>query len=1083
MAGHTPIGPQGPVSLGRPGHRAVGTGDGLTGVIKRIKDLPPPPPIGTAQTGAGSVFDTQLDDRTADTGSVDAAPYVPIVLGRGRVVFSIPFNDSGSTGYGMFVCGVCEGPFDSYEQIWLNGNPMPGSGTHAAYLADPNNVHWYADFYPGDGSSSWGSKVPLKTCGHLVIWLFGDIWRPWQSVWVTHSSSLDVTIDFAGQVKGELCWDPRISAEVWTRNPALQFRLLHVKYKGVDPALMNDTEISAAADACDAAGFACDLTIASRELVDQAIADVLATCNGEQTGTGGQIGIILDQAQTGAAAFSFDEYESELMDAHTDWLSAEDRPTRVTVTFANSDANYKDDSVTVDDPGIALGTVQVNEKTIALKGVTTGTAAHAIALQTLNAATVLERTYLTIGWEGALLSRYTKIHVKTKGGLDDDYLVLEMNEKDPGFFDLVTKPYVAGVYGGTPITPPNPGGQHPPNPSTAPSAIRVTDASQTKQVLSSSDSTHDYYDVFQLVEYVLPSNADATIDHLAVRGSEASDSQTKVWADLVSSETTITPSGNETATDDQHRNLSATAIPVRRATRVITYSTRPTVLTDVTTENTTRLLVRSVNSNGDLSGAVTVDYTAGVGPGVTNPAGGGGAITSPLVLPPSGTGAGQGGEIQFRELAANGTNITGFVAPDSVPANLVYVLPGAAGIDGDVLVPDSTIGGYPSALKPLAWKTRGFRIEKPSGTIDGTNPSFTLSKTPSSSRILLISDGVPMNGGVDYGRVGAAITFRVGVNRPSISLLAAYPFGYLGDGGGTPEAVSGWTALEALGVCGGVVRVGSALYALGGETSAPAYKSPDLGATWAPMTIAAASFQCLVVDPATPSTLYVASWGSGVYKTTDSGATWVQHVLPGGYNCSAILVHPSTGVIYVGTEANGLFKSTDGGTTWSAVTTGDTFIRSIVIDPSSPSTVYAAAWNNGVIRSIDSGATWAARASSPINIQALAVDPSNGSVMYAATHHNGVYKSTDAGLTWTASNSGLTTLDTFALRIRPSAPSTLYVTTDGGGVFKSVDSGATWTAVNSGLTELHVYSLEIDETTTPPTIYAGTYVGVFGGIV
>ncbi|MDD5304872.1 MAG: phage tail protein, partial [Elusimicrobia bacterium] len=500
----------------------------------RVRTLPPPPPIGgtdAGATGAGP-WDATPPDRTPDTGAVNADPYLPIILGRGRVVCSIPFNDSGTTDRGLFVCAISEGQIDSVEKIWLNGNLMPGDGTYATWIADPNHVHWYFDQYVGDGVNAYGSKVPLKTAAHAVVVLYGDIWRPWQSVWVTHGSSLDAKIVFAVQAKGEVCFDPRDSGTRWTENPALLTRHLLVKYKGIDSAFMNDTEFIAAADACDAAGFTCNLTISRRELVDQAIAEVLATCNGELTGIGGQIGIMLDQAQTGAAAFSFDEDLSQLMDPKTEWLSAAARPTRVIVTFANAAANYKQDSVTVDDPGIALGTVQVNEKTIALNGVTTGTAAHALGVQVLNAAQVLERTSFTVGWEGALLSRFSKIHLKTRTEIDDDYLVLEVNEADPGLFRVVAKPYVAGVYSGTPTTPPDPGSQPPPNPSTAPSAIRVTDASQVKEVLSSSDSTHDYFDEFQLVEYVLPANADATIDHLAVRGSEASDSQTKVWGDL-----------------------------------------------------------------------------------------------------------------------------------------------------------------------------------------------------------------------------------------------------------------------------------------------------------------------------------------------------------------------------------------------------------------------------------------------------------------------------------------------------------------------------------------------------------------------
>ena len=986
-----------------------------------LKHLPPPPPIGGTETGAAAagVWDATPPDRTADTGSVDAKPYVPIVLGRGRVVFSIPFNDSGGTTYGMFVCATCEGQFDSWEKIWLNGNPMPGSGAYADRVANK----WYADTYTGDGSSSWHSKVPLKTCGHVVVWLFGDTWRPWQSVWVTHGSSLDVKIDFAGQVKGELCWDPRISAEAWSENPALQYRLLHVKYKGIDPALMNDAQIGDAATACEAAGFTCNLTIASRELVDQAIAEVLATCNGEPTNVGGQIGLILDQAQPGAASFSFDENKSELMDPKTEWLSGQDRPTRVTVTFANSASNYKPDSVTVDDPGIALGTVQVNEKTIALNGITTGTAAHAIALQTLNAATVLERTHITIGWSGVLLSRFTKIHVKTKGGIDDDYLVLEVNEADPGMFNLVLKPYVAAVYGGTPITPPDPGGWHPPAPGTYPSPIFVTSATGTRQILSSTDSTHDNYDVFQLVEYVLPSNAPGTIDHLAVRGSEASDSHTKVWDDLASSETTITPPGNETATDDGHRNLSAVAIPVREATRVVTYSTRPTVLTDVTTEKTTRILVRSVNANGDLSSIVTVDWTAGVGPVVTPPpGGGGGAVTSPLIVPPSGVSAGQGGEIQLRELAASGTNETGFLAPDSLAADLRYVLPSTAPSDGDSLVPDSTISGYPVPMKPLRWQTRGFMIEKPAGVIDGVNKIFDCSQTPSSSRILCWPDGQLVIGGVDYGRVGKRITLRSSANAPQVSMEVAYPFGYPDDGGGTPEVIphgtaATWTAETPAAARSWLdVAYSPSLHmfaAIASDgTTTDIMTSVDGGASWQSQT--------------TPSTYNWSSiqWVNGAFFVTtrnvasaatllsSDGVTWT---LGGGglglYGDSRRVIYCASSGLYVAIEFTGTSYATLTtpaiGTAWTGRHLEDALklMSGDLVEATDFGTLVAVGVGI-VLTSADGGATWTPRPCPSNEWRSAAYSPELRRLVAVATSGNFagtdmVMYSDDGGLTWT----------------------------------------------------------------------------------
>jgi hypothetical protein len=55
------------------------------------------------------------------------------------------------------------------------------------------------------------------------------------------------------------------------------------------------------------------------------------------------------------------------------------------------------------------------------------------------------------------------------------------------------------------------------------------------------------------------------------------------------------------------------------------------------------------------------------------------------IFNPFGIAAGNTGEIRFLELAANGTNYTGFKAPDAIGANLIYTLPSADGSTNQVL--------------------------------------------------------------------------------------------------------------------------------------------------------------------------------------------------------------------------------------------------------------------------------------------------------------------------------------------------------------------------------------------------------------
>lgn len=61
-----------------------------------------------------------------------------------------------------------------------------------------------------------------------------------------------------------------------------------------------------------------------------------------------------------------------------------------------------------------------------------------------------------------------------------------------------------------------------------------------------------------------------------------------------------------------------------------------------------------------------------------------------LVIDPHGTSAGETGEIQFKELTANGSNHVGLKAPDNIASDAVFVLPSADGTNGQALVTDGS---------------------------------------------------------------------------------------------------------------------------------------------------------------------------------------------------------------------------------------------------------------------------------------------------------------------------------------------------------------------------------------------------------
>ncbi len=64
------------------------------------------------------------------------------------------------------------------------------------------------------------------------------------------------------------------------------------------------------------------------------------------------------------------------------------------------------------------------------------------------------------------------------------------------------------------------------------------------------------------------------------------------------------------------------------------------------------------------------------------------AVQNAILIGPYGVGAGNTGEIRFKELAAGGANYVGFKAPDAIGGNKIWVLPAADGAAGEILTTD-----------------------------------------------------------------------------------------------------------------------------------------------------------------------------------------------------------------------------------------------------------------------------------------------------------------------------------------------------------------------------------------------------------
>ena len=100
---------------------------------------------------------------------------------------------------------------------------------------------------------------------------------------------------------------------------------------------------------------------------------------------------------------------------------------------------------------------------------------------------------------------------------------------------------------------------------------------------------------------------------------------------------------------------------------------------------------------------------------------------------------------------------------------------------------------------------------------------------------------------------------------------------------------------------------------------------------WTRGGLEGAAIRSVLVDPASPATIYVGTLGSGVFKSTDGGATWAPAGAAqlAGRTVRALVTDWPTGTtIYAGVEdavnaANGgVFKTVNGGTSWDLMDAG-----------------------------------------------------------------------------------------------------------------------------------------------------------------
>lgn len=146
--------------------------------------------------------------------------------------------------------------------------------------------------------------------------------------------------------------------------------------------------------------------------------------------------------------------------------------------------------------------------------------------------------------------------------------------------------------------------------------------------------------------------------------------------------------------------------------------------------------------------------------------------------------------------------------------------------------------------------------------------------------------------------------------------------------------------------------------------TAPIIRSTDSGKQWTPVfeqdayAVDPIYTQALAVDARTGA-LYAATWddpGTSVFRSLDAGTTWERFSLGAAGSVAALVVDPaSPNTLYAGTSEAGILRSVDAGSTWSPMNDGlpNLGVNALAFDPT-----------DGMLRASDGNQVFAIRVAS-----------------------------------------------------------------------------------------------------------------------
>ena len=718
-------------------------------------------------------------------------------------------------------------------------------------------------------------------------------------------------------------------------------------------------------------------------------------------------------------------------------------------------------------------TIAVKSTVVTAPGINTMAAAVILRDYAYNEQAISFRMSGSINGLGVLLQQGQKITITTLKLPAADYLLAQIAGDANGFFQFVAKPYSASVYGSTPIsvappvTPPTPPDTTAPPPPAAPRVIgassvamdpprvytvggpygaglwTVTGAtSYTASKINDSDAT--------VAAVVVASGANAYVQLDLGLGNTAAFGRFDFWTNYQCSSTipfATSPLAALEYSDDGTTWVDALTSSVgagktcawQDAAAGGIYPQHIEIPSSIGTHRWWRLTF-SMGGGGSVyeiqastfatwSGSTPTGYELRTWPGGgPTPDFSAPSLAQPMIVTSATLPTDASPLAIFATLLVSqtGDSIGG---THIVESGAVDTLSATARSSTQPIPFYARQDAIPTFKPPPVFGSSGGGVimEVPAGVVDGTNTVFTLTYLPSQPRILLIVDGQPLIGGVDYTRTLKVATIKAAGNPPRVSVYAVYtttdaiiyPFP------GSPEASVPGTAITwathtaaARHVWRGVTWADalSLLVAVASDYPGFIMTSGD-GTTWASQS-GGLSGLCGVATSGTGLVAISENPSSNLCITSPDGITWTNRTCA-HYGYSSVCYAASLGrFVAVRSSAGGADGwnaqfSTDNGHSWSgAATPGTAMYWSSVCWSPTLSLLVAVASSGStaglrVMTSSDGGATWTAQTTPKDNAWNGVVWSAQAGLFVAVASASATGSATDRvmtspdGVTWT----------------------------------------------------------------------------------